>query len=42
MSILYQKNRIKDLLKDDFLINVEMRSLDYPAAIAVWLTVLLE
>lgn len=35
MSKLYQENKTKDLLRDNFLVNVEMRSLDCPAAIAL-------
>jgi len=34
-SILYKENKIKDLLRDFLLINMEINSLDYAAAINV-------
>lgn len=42
MSALYQENRIKDLLRDKILINMENISQDYLNAFPVWLTAQLE
>lgn len=36
-EIIYQENKIKDLLRVTFLINMEIKSLKYPFGFSIWL-----